>query len=234
MFFEWKKVKLDQAKNWLIKPLTQFLVDSTKKKDVSFPLYRFIVWLKLISGRFLVRLLADDSPFLPHLVPVIWTGSIETSDSLTRLSSEKRCEIPEKPEKQERLHEKLVGEAMNKPTKQRAWQSVSSIWDKVRGPAKPRHWAAPSCKTALSLRLAVRLQTITPIWLLDRHNQLSTYTQKKSFFDSKQISLNQTNFFESNKFVHCNTVKEKFLWFEGISWLFFFLWMKEMNVCTVA
>ena len=39
---------------------------------------------------------------------------------------------------------------------------------------------------------------------------------EKSFFDSKQ------NFFESNKFVHCYTVKEQFLWIKEISWLFFF------------
>ena len=42
------------------------------------------------------------------------------------------------------------------------------------------------------------------------------------------------NFFWSKKSMHCYPIKEKFLWFKEISWLLFFLWIKEINVCVVA
>ena len=50
----------------------------------------------------------------------------------------------------------------------------------------------------------------------------SSETPEKSFFDSKK------NFVELNKFVHCYTVKEKFLWFKEISCSFFFFKLKRI------
>ena len=37
----------------------------------------------------------------------------------------------------------------------------------------------------------------------------------------KNVWQNIQNFFELKKFVHCHTVKQKFLWFKKISWLCF-------------
>ena len=43
----------------------------------------------------------------------------------------------------------------------------------------------------------------------------------------KKIFWFEKNLFESNKFVHCYTVKEMFLWFKGISWFFFLFELKK-------
>ena len=54
------------------------------------------------------------------------------------------------------------------------------------------------------------------------HNRLQTLA-KDIITPRKKFLWLRKNIFESNKFLHCYTVREKFLWFKEISWLFFSL-----------
>lgn len=102
------------------------------------------------SGQFLV-ILGRCHSFLPHLVPVISTGSIETTVSLRRLQSvESTCQGDAG--EHERVHENLVGKAANQRVNQATSPLAGSQYQYLGQGQRPCRAKTLSCCTDIQLQ----------------------------------------------------------------------------------